>query len=219
MLDVVLFGLGQNAEVVKAYFDWEGSYRVVAYTVHSKFIVDETKDDLPVVAWEGLQKSFPPEQVSLFCPISFREINQVRKDIFQEGLARGYDFISFIHPKAEYYGTPVGKNCLILENNVIQPHVSIGDNCILWSGNHIGHHSNIEDHVFVASHVVVSGGVDVGERCFLGVNATIRDNVKIGEASVIGAGALVTRDIAPHSVLPGNRSVESKLRSFELKEI
>jgi sugar O-acyltransferase (sialic acid O-acetyltransferase NeuD family) len=219
MADVILFGLGQIAEIAKAYLDWEGTHRVVAFTVDKQFLQEETKDGLQVVAWEEISELFPPNQVSLFCPISFRGVNKLRKQKFIEGKDKGYNFISFIHPKAYYYDTPVGSNCFVMEANVIQPFVHIGDNCILWSGNHIGHHSHIRDHTFIASHVVVSGSVDVGERCFIGVNATIRDNVKIGTESVIGAGALISSDLPDFSVVQAPKSEISKVKSFQLRKI
>ena len=75
--------------------------------------------------------------------------------------------------------TPPGDNCFILEDNTIQPFVTIGNNVTLWSGNHIGHDSVIEDHCFITSHVVVSGHVRVGARSFLGVNATLRNAITI----------------------------------------
>ncbi len=219
MADVILFGTGQMAEVAKFYLDWEGTHKVVAFTVDQQFISEPKKDGLPVVAWEELKESYPPDQVSLFCPISYKAVNQYRKERFLAGIERGYDFISFIHPRSYYYNTPVGRNTFIMEANVIQPHVKIGDNCILWSGNHIGHHTSILNHTFIASHVVVSGGVEVGERCFLGVNATIRDNVKLGEACVIGAAAVVLSDLPDKSVVPGTRSEISRITSDKLRRI
>lgn len=219
MADIVLFGVGQFAEVARAYLDWEGSHRVVAHAVHRDFLNSDSKDGVPVVAWEDLPTSHPVDQVSLFCPLSYRGMNAARRDIFGEGVQRGYEFISFIHPKAHYYGTPVGRNCMILEGNVIQPHVVIGDNCILWSGNHIGHHTRIAAHCFLASHVVVSGSVSVGEQCFLGVNSTIRDNIELGQACMVGAGALVTKSLEDFSVVPGPKSTPSRLKSHQLKGI
>lgn len=219
MADVVLFGTGQFAEVAKAYLDWEGSHRVVAFAVNTAYLTDPVKDGLPVVAWEDLRHSHPPGQVHLFCPLSYRGMNQHRQEIFEQGLGWGYDFISFIHPKAQYYDTPVGRNCMILEANVIQPHTAIGDNCILWSGNHIGHHTVIGAHCFLASHVVISGSVACGPRCFFGVNATVRDNLRLGAACMVGAGGLVTRDLEDGAVVTGPKMALSRLQSHQLRGI
>ena len=84
--------------------------------------------------------------------------------------------------------TPPGDNCFILEDNTVQPFVTIGNNVTLWSGNHIGHDSVIEDHCFLTSHVVVSGNVRVRPYCFIGVNATLRNSIKIAPATLVGAG-------------------------------
>ncbi|BDW96368.1 hypothetical protein MACH10_20530 [Thalassospira tepidiphila] len=204
--DVVIFGTGEMAEVARFYLQWEGTHNIVAHTLNREYLNETSKDGLPVVAWEDLNTLYPPDQVKLFCPVSYKEVNLHRKRLFLEGLDKGYDFIRFIHPYARYYGTPVGRNTFIFEDNVIQPHTVIGDNCILWSGNHIGHHTTIRDHCFIASHVVVSGAVDIGERCFLGVNSTIRDNISLGEGCVVGAGALVTRALDDLTIIVGAKS-------------
>ena len=73
-----------------------------------------------------------------------------------KGKKKGYDFYSYVSPKATVLTNKIGENCFILEDNTIQPFVEIGNNCVLWSGNHIGHHGKIDDHVFITSHCVVS---------------------------------------------------------------
>jgi UDP-3-O-[3-hydroxymyristoyl] glucosamine N-acyltransferase len=106
-----------------------------------------------------------------------------------------------------------------LEDNTIQPFVTIGNNVTLWSGNHIGHHSTIRDHCFITSHVVVSGGVEIGEACFLGVNATLRDHIKIGDRCLIGAGALILNDTDPEGLYVGAATERSKVPSTRLRRI
>lgn len=219
MGDILLFGIGQIADVAKFYIDYEGTHQVVGFTVDDEFLTSDFKDDLPVVPWSRAHLEFPPSQVKLFCPLSYSGANLKRKMKFEEGSVKGYEFHSFIHPKSHFYGTPVGKNCFILEANVIQPFVEIGDNCVIWSGNHIGHHSKIGSHCFIASHVVISGAATIGERCFLGVNATVRDNITIGEACVIGAGATVMKDVIDLSVLAGPRTKPMRTKSHQLSDI
>ena len=111
----------------------------------------------------------------------------------------------------------IGANCFILEDNTIQPFVSIGDNVTMWSGNHIGHHSVIGNHTFISSHVVVAGGVRIGEQCFLGVNATLRDHLTIGDRCVIGAGALLLTDAEAEGVYLGAATERSKVPSTRLR--
>jgi sugar O-acyltransferase (sialic acid O-acetyltransferase NeuD family) len=127
---------------------------------------------------------------------------------------------SYVSPRATVLNDGrFGDNCLILEDNTIQPFVSIGNNVILWSGNHIGHHSRIDDHCFITSHVVVSGGVHIGERTFVGVNATLRDHVDIGAGCVIGAGSLVLKHVADDSVISEPGSEAARVPASRLRRL
>ncbi|MBN2141000.1 MAG: acyltransferase [Desulfovibrionaceae bacterium] len=77
--------------------------------------------------------------------------------------------------------------------------VSIGPNTVIRAGihrferldlpiNRQGHERTvirIEDDVWIASNVVISGGVTLGKGC------------------VVGAGSVVTRDVAPYTVVAG----------------
>ena len=132
----------------------------------------------------------------------------------------GYQTPSYVSSHATVLNEGrIGDNCFILEDNTIQPFVTIGDNVTLWSGNHIGHHSKIHDHCFIASQVVVSGGVTIGEQCFLGVNATLRDHIKVAEKCVIGAGALILHDTEPSGVYLGKEANLARTTSEKLKRI
>jgi sugar O-acyltransferase (sialic acid O-acetyltransferase NeuD family) len=137
----------------------------------------------------------------MFVALGYNKTNQIRQQRYKEAKEKGYQCATYISPRATYYDTPVGDNCFILENNVIQPFVSIGNNVTLWSGNHIGHHTKIQDHCFISSHVVISGACNIGENCFLGVNATLRDNIKLDRFVVIGSGAIVMKDCVERTLV------------------
>jgi sugar O-acyltransferase (sialic acid O-acetyltransferase NeuD family) len=215
-LPLVIFGIGQIADVARVYVEQAG-HRVVAFTVDQGFITSDTHDGLPVLNWSALETEAPPDAVRLFCPISYQQVNNLRKTKYLDGKARGYRFISFIHPSCWNNAQSIGENCFILENNILQPYSRIGDNVVLWSGNHIGHHSTIGDHCFLASHAVVSGGVKIGPRCFIGVNAAIADNRVLGEGVVVGAGALVLRDVPDEGVVAARGTEMSNVPSSRLR--
>jgi maltose O-acetyltransferase len=48
------------------------------------------------------------------------------------------------------------------------------------------------------------GDVVIGDRVWIGYRAIILPGVKIGEGAVIGAGAVVTRDVAPFTIVAGS---------------
>lgn len=217
MAKVIIFGVGQIAEIAHFYLTSDSEHDVVAFTVDKEFIKKDSFHDLPVVAYEDIVKKYPPNAYKMFIPISYKKVNKLRTDKFADAKSKGYKCISYISSKAVYYDTPVGENCFIFENNVIQPFSTIGDNCILWSGNHIGHHTTIEDHCFLASHVVVSGNVTIGESSFLGVNCTIADNVCIGKSNVIGSGAIIFKNTDDYSVYSPVETEKSKVPSNRLR--
>ena len=126
----------------------------------------------------------------MFVAMSYAKMNAVRAEKYASDEGAGYRLVSYVSSRCTYLSqTPPGDNCFILEDNTIQPFVTIGNNVTLWSGNHIGHDSTIEDHCFITSHVVVSGYVRVGTRSFIGVNATLRNSITIAPQTLIGAGA------------------------------
>jgi len=170
--------------------------------------------------FEEIAAHYSPDKYELFIALSYSKLNTARKEKYLAAKAMGYQIASFVSSSATVLNEEcIGENCFILEDNTIQPFVTIGNNVTLWSGNHIGHHSTIMDHCFIASHVVISGGVEIGEQCFIGVNATLRDHIKVGEKCVIGAGTLLLSDAEPEGVYFGTASERAKVPSTRLRGI
>lgn len=215
---LVIFGSGDIAQLAHYYFSTDSNYEVVAFTVDANYIKASEFCGLPVVAFEDVAKNYPPDSYDLFVALSYSKQNAVRREKFLAAKEMGYKLVSFISSRATVLNEGrVGENCFIIEENTIQPFVTIGNNVTLWSGNHIGHHSVIHDHTFIASHVVISGGVEIGEQCFVGVNATLRDHIKIGDRCVVGAGALLLADASPEGVYIGTATERSKVPSTRLR--
>jgi sugar O-acyltransferase (sialic acid O-acetyltransferase NeuD family) len=217
---VVIFGTADIAQLAHHYFSTDSEYRVVAFTADAGYIDAREFCGLPVVPFEEVATSHPPQTHELFVALSYSKLNAVRKEKYLAAKAMQYRLASYVSSRATVLnGGKIGDNCFILEDNTIQPFVTIGSNVTLWSGNHIGHHSVIRDHCFIASHVVVSGGVEIGESCFIGVNATLRDHIKVGERCVIGAGALLLADADPEGVYIGPTTERSRVPSTKLRKI
>jgi sugar O-acyltransferase (sialic acid O-acetyltransferase NeuD family) len=219
-MKIVVFGAGEIAQLANFYLTRDSPHQVVGFTVDGAYVKEPRFEGLPVVAFEDIAAEFPPGEAGMFVAVSYSQVNQVRAAKYAEAKAKGYRLISYISSKATYFGTEIGENCFIFEDNTIQPFTKIGNNVTMWSGNHFGHHSTIGDHCFVSSHVVISGGVVIEPYCFLGVNSTIRDHVRIGERTVIGMGAMVTKDCEPNSVYVGAPAQRKSSSSpDELKKI
>jgi len=214
---IVVFGVGQWAELAHFYFTHDSPHDVVAFTVDRDYLVEDTLHELPVVAWEDVEHAYPASEVSMFVPISFKRINHARADKLAEAKAKGYDIVSYVSSKATTFPDfSCGENCFILEDNTIQPYVTIGRNVVMWSGNHIGHHTVIEDHVMITSQVVISGACRIGAYSFFGVNATVRDETVIAPETVVGAGTAIMADTEPFSVYRIKGTKPSDVRSDRL---
>jgi sugar O-acyltransferase (sialic acid O-acetyltransferase NeuD family) len=220
MRDLVIFGTGQIAEVAHYYFTQNAGRNVSAFTVDAEFITQDKVLDVPVMPFEEVLKAFPPETHEIFVAMSFKKVNKLRMQKVAEIEALGYTLAHFVHTDATVWsGFEAQPNTFIMENNTIQPFVTIGKNVIVWSGNHIGHHTQICDHCFIASHVVISGSVNVGEGSFLGVNSTVRDNVNLGSHVVLGAGSLLLSDAPDNGVYIGGATEMSRVPSNRLRSI
>jgi sugar O-acyltransferase (sialic acid O-acetyltransferase NeuD family) len=215
---LVIFGTGQIAQLAHYYFTADSDYEVLAFTADAAFVSESSFCGLPVLPFEELVGRYPPQSCNFFVALSYSRLNALRKEKYLAIRQMGYPLASYISSHATVLnGAVAGDNCFILENNTVQPFVTIGHNVTLWSGNHVGHHSSIRDHCFVASQVVISGGVEIGEQCFVGVNATFRDHITIGARCVIGAGALMLADAEPDGVYMGVASERSRIPSSRLR--
>jgi sugar O-acyltransferase (sialic acid O-acetyltransferase NeuD family) len=210
MSKVIIFGLNDFAELAYYYLTNDSNYDVVGFSVNKEFLQNgQTFKDLPVFAFEDIEKTHNPDLFLFFAPMSPTKMNRDREKIYNEIKGKGYKLISYISSKAIVLTNIIGDNCFILENNVIQPFVEIGNNVILWSGNHIGHHSKIADSVMFTSHVVLSGNCIVEKYCFFGVNSTIRDGLTISEGTFVSMSASIIKNTSPWKMYIGNPAVES----------
>ena len=207
MSDVVIFGDGQIVDLAHYFLTHDSDDEVVAFSVDGAYIKEDTLRGLPIVAFEDMQRLYPPEDFKMFIAIGHARMNKLRQEKYQTAKDLGYSLVTYVSSRATTWpDANIGDNCFIQENNVIQPFVKIGSNVVMWSGNHIGHETHIGDHCFLTSHCVVSGNVTIEPNCFIGVNATIRDGITIARECLIGAGAMIMKDTQPREVYVGHRA-------------
>jgi sugar O-acyltransferase (sialic acid O-acetyltransferase NeuD family) len=212
---IIIIGDSAFAEVAYEYFTHDSEYQVAGFTVEKDYLKRETLFGLPIVPFESVEKTFPPDSHKAFVAIIYTQLNRLRERLYLAAKKKGYSMVSYVSSHAFVWkNVTVGENSFIFEDNTLQPFVKVGNNVIIWSGNHIGHHSVIKDHCFIASHVVVSGFCEVGEYCFLGVNSTIANNVKIAPNCLIGAGALILKDTEAGKVYGSEMTPPKNYSSF-----
>lgn len=200
---VVVFGTGNVAELAHYYLTNDSDKEVVAFAVERDYLKESEKFGLPVVCFDEVEELYPPSDHMFFAPCSGTNLNRYRERIYNESKAKGYQMYSYISSKATVLTDDIGDNCFIMEDNTIQPFVSIGNNCVLWSGNHIGHHSTVRDHVFITSHVVVCGLCDINSYCWIGVNSSIRDGTVLAEGTVVAMSSNITKNTEGNTIYLG----------------
>jgi len=205
------------AELAKFYFDYDSDYEVVAFTVEHKYADKTEFQGLPVILFEKLEEKYSPSEYWLFIAIAYTKMNTVREEKYLEGKKKGYKFANYISSKATIWTNSIGENNFILEDNTIQPFVTIGNNNTIWSGNHIGHHGSIGNNNFISSHVVISGMVHIKNNCFIGVNATLRNDITIANKTLIGAAAVVLKNTQDNEVYATRQTDLFLKKSDEVK--
>lgn len=201
MEKVIVFGNSVFAEHIYFLLTHDSKYDVVAFTVDRKYITDETLLGLPVVPFETVDASYPPQDHKMTVAISFQKINRLREEKYCQAKNKGYQLITYTSSKATSYpGLTPGENCIILENAIVGPYVEIGNNVFIGSGAIIGHHTVLRDHCFISPGAVILGGVTVEEYCLVGANATVKEEVTIARECLIGSGVSITKDTLERGV-------------------
>jgi UDP-2-acetamido-3-amino-2,3-dideoxy-glucuronate N-acetyltransferase len=115
-------------------------------------------------------------------------------------------------------GANIGDDCILSKDVYIDHGVSIGHRCKIQNSVSIYNGLTIGDDVFVGPNVTFTN--DRVPRAFnvdwkitptvlmngasIGANSTIICGVKIGEYAMVAAGSVVTKDVAPYTLVMGN---------------
>lgn len=214
---LIIYGIGETAEIAYEYFTYDSDYEVVAFTVDKQFLDRESMYGLPVLPFEDIEKKYNPTDFNMFAAATYNKLNRVRARMYNNAKAKGYNMANYISSKAFVWrNVEMGDNVFIFEMNVVQHKVKIGNNVMLWSGNHIGHQSILEDHVYLSSHCVISGFCKIGAFSFLGVNCTFNDNITIGKDNIIGSGALVVKNTEDAQLMMGSPARPALKSSYDV---
>ena len=112
----------------------------------------------------------------------------------------------------------VGRDCIVSKDVYIDRDVTIGDRCKLQNGVSVYRGVSLESEVFVGPHVAFTNDrvpravnaewkitpTRVCRGASIGANATIVCGVTVGEFAMVAAGSVVTRDVAPYTLVMGN---------------
>ncbi|MBI4137287.1 acyltransferase [Candidatus Roizmanbacteria bacterium] len=140
---------------------------------------------------------------------------KIRKAIYQlSGIRIGKG--STVHMWANFYEP---KNIVIGEDTIIGDHAFLDGRDNLTIGNHVALASSVM--IYNAQHDIddehfspVSRPVTIEDYVFIGPRAIILPGVTIGKGAVVAAGAVVSKDVAPFTVVGGVPAVKIRDRKL-----
>lgn len=101
----------------------------------------------------------------------------------------------------------IGKRCSINPSCVLygMGDLIIGDDVMIAAGTMLipaQHQFNNRD-IPMAQQGYTARGITIGNDVWIGAHVTVLDGVRIGNGAVVGAGAVVTKDVAPYTIVAG----------------
>ena len=108
--------------------------------------------------------------------------------------------------QARHFGVSIGENCLISTHNWPS------EGYLVTIGNNVQITPNVSIHTHGGAHAIrhihpdfdVFGKVVIEDWAYIGAYSQIMPGVTIGEGALVAAGSVVTKSVAPHTVVGGN---------------
>ena len=105
----------------------------------------------------------------------------------------------------------IGKNAVIMMGAIINIGAEIGDDTMIDMGTVLGGRAIVGKHCHIGAGSVLAGVIEpasakpvvIEDNVVMGANAVVIEGVHVGEGAVIAAGAVVTKDVAPHTMVAG----------------
>lgn len=191
---LVIFGLGDMAEVAYAYFTEDSDYDVVAFTADAAYIRQPEKFGLPVIPYEELQLRHGPANCEMFVAGVYGNFNRTRRELLDRVRRDGYACARYISSRATVFSKDVGQNVFVAEFATIQPFASVGDNVFIWPYTIVGHHARVEADCYMGALTFIGGNAHVGIGCVVGPGAIIGARRSIGERTFVGAKCSIFKD-------------------------
>ncbi|MFT5006835.1 MAG: sugar O-acyltransferase (sialic acid O-acetyltransferase NeuD family) [Paracoccaceae bacterium] len=160
---------------------------------------DKTVERLPVHWHEDINEMVSSHK--LICSLA----TVARSDWIEEMTARGFDFVTLLHPSAVVSNkTKIGRGVSVDAGVVIAGYSQIGEHVRIGRRVSFGHHTSVGAYSTLHPGCIVSGQCKIGTKVTLGTGSVILDGCTVGDGAVVAAGAIVTKDVPKQTMVAGN---------------
>lgn len=105
----------------------------------------------------------------------------------------------------------IGDNAVIMMGALINIGAEIGADSMIDMGAVLGGRAIVGKHCHIGAGTVLAGVVEpasaepvrIDDNVLIGANAVVIEGIHVGEGAVVAAGAVVTKDVAPHTMVAG----------------
>jgi acetyltransferase EpsM len=201
--NVFIIGAGRHAAETFHIYQEQEAKKVLAFFQDNNTEIDKKLCEKPVLDIKELKTYIAnKDDIKILCAIGSpkRKLLIERLNQFCEW---NYDTIvsktAIYEPKNVKIleGTSIAQGCILTIN------IEIGKHTIINIGCTINHDCKIGNFVTISPSVKIAGNVIIEDEVFIGIGATIIEKITIGKGSFIAAGAVITKNVAPYTMVGG----------------
>ncbi len=82
----------------------------------------------------------------------------------------------------------------------------VGNDCLFMAYSHVAHDCIVGNHVILANAATLAGHVEVGDFAILGGLSAVHQFTRIGCHVMASGGSMIAQDVAPYSIVQGDRA-------------
>ena len=178
--------------------------REVVFISDSPDEVGRRVNDIPVYDFEALANNSDWEVVIAVADASIRRRLADKCDAAR---VRAGNLVASDHQRGDK--VIVQEGAVFCGGTICTSNLRIGRHfhCNIFS--YVAHDCEVGDFVTLAPRVCINGNVIIEDDAYIGTGAVLKQGtrdkpLRIGRGSTVGMGAVVTRDVAPNTVVVGN---------------
>lgn len=94
---------------------------------------------------------------------------------------------------------------------------TVGSDCLFMAYSHIAHDCIVKNHVILANAATLAGHVEIDDFAIMGGLSAVHQFTRIGCHVMASGGSMVAQDVAPYSIVQGDRATTVGLNLTGLK--